>query len=136
MPLKVGGEGGNLLRRGDKRSERHIRYQKRLADLLRQYGFKHIAIEKRMPYYLPQNDGKIIKIRYRVDVYGRRGPRRIAIEIDGFMGHKSKRACEMDGLRSRRIQEKYEPIEIHRFTFGQLAHWTDKEIAEEIRLSC
>ena len=108
-----------------------------MANLLREYGFKSVKIEKRVPYYLPAygQEGKIIKIRYRLDVYGRRGDRRIAIEIDGFMGHKSERAIKMDGLRSRRIQERYGPIEIHRFTFSRLAKWTDEEIAQEMKLT-
>jgi hypothetical protein len=107
-----------------------------MANLLRKYGYVNIKIEKRMPYYLPAHgqEGKIIKIRYRLDVYGRRGNRRIAIEIDGFMGHKSQRAIKMDGLRSKRIQEKYGPIEIYRHTFQRLAKWTDEEIAQEMRL--
>ncbi len=87
-----------------------------------------------MPYYLPLYDGKILKIPYRIDVYGRNGIRKIAVEIDGFMGHKSKRACEMDALRTRRICEKYEPIQLYRFTFKQLANWTDEEIAQEMKL--
>ena len=120
--------------RRDRRSERHKRYQMRLARLLRQHGYVSVATEKRMPYYLSLANGKILKIRYRLDIYGRKASRRIGIEIDGYMGHKSKRAVDMDGLRTRRLSEAYELDRIYRFTFSQLAHWTNQEIAEEMRL--
>lgn len=107
----------------------------RLAHLLTEYGYNPVQTEKPMPYYLPLDDGKRLRVRYRVDVYGFKEDRSIAIEIDGYMGHKSHRAYEMDGLRTRRIQEAYGPIDIYRFTFGQLAHWSEQEIAEELRLT-
>jgi hypothetical protein len=87
-----------------------------------------------MPYYLSLPNGQVLKIRYRLDIYGRKASRRIGIEIDGYMGHKSKRAVDMDGLRTRRLSEAYELEGIFRFTFSQLSHWTDQEIAEEMRL--
>jgi len=118
----------------DRRSDRHIRYQMRMASLLRQYGFLSVSTEKRLPYYLPLGNGQVLKIKYRLDVYGRKGTRRIGVEIDGYMGHKSQRAIEMDGLRTRRLKESYELQRIYRFTFAQLASWTDKEIAEEMNL--
>ena len=119
----------------DHRSDRHIRYQMRLASLLRQYGFQSVATEKRLPYYLQLGNGEILKIKYRLDVYGRKGTRRIGIEVDGYMGHKSKRAIDMDGLRTRRLKEAYELQRIYRFTFAQLSSWSDQEIAEEMSLS-
>lgn len=118
----------------DRRSDRHKRYQIRLAGLLKQYGYQSVATEKGMPYYLSLHNGQVLKIRYRLDVYGRKGDRRLGIEIDGYMGHKSRRAIEMDGLRTRRLREAYELERIYRFTFKQLASWTDQEIAEEMRL--
>jgi hypothetical protein len=118
----------------DRRSERHKRYQVRLAGILREHGYVSVATEKRMPYYLSLSNGQVLKIRYRLDIYGRKDSRRIGIEIDGYMGHKSKRAVDMDGLRTRRLSETYELEKIYRFTFSQLAQWTDKEIAEEMRL--
>jgi hypothetical protein len=118
----------------DRRSDRHKRYQAKLAGILREYGFQSVATEKGLPYYLPLRNGQVIKIRYRVDVYGRKGNRRLAIEIDGYMGHKSQRAVQMDGLRTRRLSEAYELERVYRFTFSQLAQWTEKEIAEEMRL--
>lgn len=118
----------------DRRSERHKRYQIRLASLLRQYGYQSIAIEKQLPYYLPLRGNQILKIKYRLDLYGRKDNRRIGIEVDGYMGHKTKHAVEMDGLRTRRLCEAYELARIYRFTFAQLASWTDKEIAEEMNL--
>lgn len=141
------GSNGRGKRGGkDRRSERHIRYQMRLADILAKHGFVYIETEKRFPYYLPtgkfivvdeetgESQEQIITIPYRLDVTGRRGSRHLAIEVDGYLGHKSRRAYEMDGLRSRRIQEAYGPIDIYRFTFGQLASWTDEEIAQEMNL--
>lgn len=118
----------------DKRSDRHIRYQSRLASLLRHHGFQSVATEKSLPYYLFLRNGQSIKIKYRLDVYGRKGDRRIGIEVDGYMGHKSKRAIDMDGLRTRRLKEAYELQRIYRFTFAQLADWSDEEIAEEMNL--
>jgi hypothetical protein len=105
-----------------------------LAHLLRQHGFLNVSTEKRVPYYLSLGNGKILKIKYRLDVYGRKGDRRIGIEIDGYMGHKSKRAIEMDGLRTRRLKEAYRLQRIYRFTFAQFANWTEQEIAEEMSL--
>lgn len=107
----------------------------RLARILREHGYKYVKTEKRVPYYLPLREGKVLKIRYRLDVFGRKGNRRIGIEVDGFMGHKSQRAIAMDGLRTSRLREAYEIERIYRFTFKQLAAWTDKEIAEEMSLS-
>lgn len=118
----------------DHRSDRHIRYQMRLAGILREHGFQSVATEKGLPYYLPLRNSQTLKIKYRLDVYGRKGDRRIGIEVDGYMGHKSRHAIQMDGLRTRRLREAYELEKIHRFTFSQLSHWTDQEIAEEMRL--
>lgn len=120
--------------KGDRRSERHIRYQLRLARILTEHGYRPVEIEKPMPYYLPLDDGKRLRIRYRVDVWGYLRDGSVGVEIDGYMGHKSRRAYEMDGLRTRRIQEAYGPIDIYRFTFGQIASWTDEEIAQEMKL--
>jgi hypothetical protein len=118
----------------DRRSERHKRYQIRLAGILKKCGYQSVATEKGLPYYLSLHNGQVLKIRYRLDVYGRKGTRKIGAEIDGYMGHRSQRAIEMDGLRTRRLKEAYELENIYRFTFKQLAQWTDKEIAEEMRL--
>jgi hypothetical protein len=94
-----------------------------------------VEIEKRMPTSITDSKGRSIKLRYRLDVYGDRANRRIGIEIDGYMGHKSRLALALDELRIRRIQEKYgKNIEFHRITFSRLAHWSDKEIAEEMKL--
>ena len=106
----------------------------RMAHLLSEYSYEPVQVEKPMPYYLPLDDGKRLKIPYRVDVYGYKRDGSIGIEIDGYMGHKSHRAYEMDGLRTRRIQEAYGPITIYHFTFKQLASWTDEEIAQEMML--
>ena len=138
MSLNQDEKGNRTTTRGrDKRSERHIRYQNRLANLLREHGFVNVKIEAPMPYTLPLPNGRALKIRYRVDCYGRKGNRRIALEIDGYVGHKTKRSFEMDGLRRRRIQETYGPIEFYRFTFKQLGgadKWTSEEIAQEMTL--
>lgn len=120
--------------RRDRRSDRHKRYQVRLANILKQCGFQSVATEKRLPYYLQLYNGQVLKIKYRLDVYGRKNNRRIGIEVDGYLGHKSQRAVQMDGLRTRRLSEAYELERVYRFTFSQLATWTDQEIAEEMRL--
>jgi hypothetical protein len=106
-----------------------------LACILGKHGFQSISTEKRLPYYLPLRSGKVLKIKYRVDVYGRKDDRRVAIEVDGYLGHKTKHSVEMDGLRTRRLKEAYGLEKVFRFTFKQLAAWTDKEIAEEMSLS-
>ena len=138
MSLKGDGKSNRTTGRGrDHRSDRHIRYQNLLASLLRKYGFVDVKIEAPMPYTLQLPNGRTLKIRYRVDCYGRKGDRRIAVEIDGYMGHKGVRGYAMDGLRSRRIQEAHGPIDIYRFTFRQLGgagKWTSEEIAQEMNL--
>jgi hypothetical protein len=108
-----------------------------MASILRRCGCLAVGIEKKCPYYLPTGkaDGSYIRIRYRVDVVGRKGDRRIAIEVDGYVGHKSERAIRMDKLRTRRLCEKYGFEKVYRFTFKQLAAWTDQEVAEEMHLT-
>lgn len=74
-------------------------------------------------------------------IYGIHAPgsefrdRQINVEIDGDIGHKEQHGCNLDKQKVRSIKECYgQHIETYRFTFKQLAKWTDEEIAEEMRL--
>lgn len=71
-----------------------------------------------------------------VDVHGSLGLcREINVEVDGYEGHKTRRAYDLDLLKKRRIKEAYgQHIETYRFTFKQLASWNNQEIAQEMRL--
>lgn len=74
-------------------------------------------------------------IHSNVDGDGQPHDREINIEVDGDIGHKERYSCDKDRNKIRSIKECYgEHIETYRFTFKQLAKWTDEEIATEMRL--
>lgn len=114
---------------GRNESDRHQRYKRKVADILRCHGYTvfgdrddEIPVEREWPnppYYL--------------DLYAIRGPRILAIEIDGYKGHKSKRAILKDKNRLDYIKEKLK-AECYRFAFFQLTDMSDELIEEELGL--
>lgn len=113
-------------------SERHIRYKSRVASICRRYGYTvwgdrgdEIAI---------QRDGG--KPDFYIDVTAVSGSRILIIEIDGYKGHKTKRAILKDSHRFAEIKEKLNgKPEVFRFGFYQLTpDIPDELIAKELKL--
>lgn len=114
-----------------KESERHYKAKLRLYQIFRDYGFQ-ATCERRLPVFVTLGN---FTVKYRSDVFATRGKRQIIAEVDGYTGHKSARAKLLQVLRLRRIRETYgTSIEEYRFTLKRLSAWSDKEIAEEMRL--
>jgi hypothetical protein len=125
-------------------SPRHYRYKWRLYKILAFCGCYPVGLERAYPCRIEQD--KTGRSReYRVDVSGylycihepgsEPEYRQINVEIDGTIGHKEKHGCDLDKLKIRSIKECYgQHIETYRFTFKQLACWSDEEVAEEMRL--
>ena len=112
-------------------SPQHKRGKLRLCQILRNHEFR-AECEKRFPCFVELG---ALRCRYQVDVYATRRTRRIIAEIDGWTGHKTTQAYTKDQLRIRRIKEEYgQDIEVYRFTLRRLSKWSDKEIAQEMRL--
>jgi hypothetical protein len=117
-------------------SPRHARGKLLLCKVFRDRGFT-TEVERR--FHCPVEGSEIV-CRYQVDVYAERTTddstkRRIIAEVDGYIGHKTQYAIAQQGLRSRRIRERFgSDIEIYRFTFAALSKWTQEEIATEMRL--
>jgi hypothetical protein len=118
-----------------KESPRHARGKLLLCKIFRDRGFK-TEVERRFHCPIP---GSEVVCRYQVDVYAERASdtlvRRIIAEVDGYIGHKTNYAIAQQGLRSRRIRERFgSDIEIYRFTFDRLTKWTPEEIATEMNI--
>jgi very-short-patch-repair endonuclease len=119
------------LRVNQSESPQHERGKLRLCKILGDHKFR-AECEKRFPCFVELG---ALRCRYQVDVYATRAERRIIVEVDGYQGHKTTYAYTKDQLRIKRIRERYgQDIEAYRFTLGRLSKWTDKEIAEELRL--
>jgi hypothetical protein len=125
-------------------SQRHYRYKWKLFKILTLCGCYPVGLERKYPCTI-EGDQPGRHRKYRVDVSGclywngvvhsERCDRQINVEIDGPFGHTTTRAYNLDKQKTRSIKDCYgQHIETYRFTFGQLAHWTDEEIAEEMRL--
>lgn len=116
-------------------SPRHYRYKWRLFQILLRAGCWPVGLECRYPCKV---DGFARPKRHAVDIHGSlggEGCREINVEVDGYEGHKTTRAFNLDKLKARRIRENYgKHIETYHFTFARLARWTDQEIAEEMHL--
>ena len=114
-----------------KESDRHYREKLRLRKIFRDRGFK-TKVERRLPCFVELGQ---FTVKYRADVFATKGQRKIIAEVDGYKGHKSQRAINLQCLRLRRIRETYgTKIEEYRFTLKRLTKWSDQEIAEEMRL--
>ena len=112
-------------------SERHLRYKSRVANILRRHGYTvfgdhddEISIQcspDAPPYYL--------------DICAVSGQRIIIVEIDGYIGHKSRRGILYDMHRTNEIKQKLNgKPEVYRFAFWQLKDASDELIAEELQI--
>ena len=114
-----------------KESDRHYREKLRLRQIFRDRGFK-TKVEHRFPCFVELGQ---FTVKYRADVFATKGQRKIIAEVDGYTGHKTQRAINLQCLRLRRIRETYgTKIEEYRFTLKRLTKWSDEEIAEEMSL--
>lgn len=125
-------------------SPRHYRYKWRIFKILTLCGCHPAGLERAYPCRIQQDQTGRDRA-YRVDVSGclylvhdhvsEFWHREINIEVDGEIGHKEQHGCNLDKQKVRSIKECYgSHIETYRFTFKQLARWTDEEIAEEMHL--
>lgn len=112
-------------------SERHLRYKRKVADVLRDRGFTVFG----------DTDDEVVihrgitKTPYYVDVCGCSSTRIIAIEIDGYVGHASRRRILRDKHRTDEIKRLINNIEIYRFAFWQLKGMDNETIALELGLT-
>ena len=110
---------------------RHRRYKRKVANILRQYGYSVAG----------ENDDEFAVQRpgdsppYFIDVVASNGTRVLAIEIDGHKGHWSRRALLKDRNRAADIKALVKDAEMYRFAFFQLTNMPDEVIAEELGLS-
>jgi hypothetical protein len=111
-------------------SERHLRYKRKVANVLRDRGFTVFG----------DSDDEVIIHRgkssppYYVDVCGCSDTRIIAVEIDGYVGHASRRRILRDKHRTDEIKRLINNIEIYRFAFWQLKGMDNETIALELGL--
>lgn len=110
--------------------ERHRRYKRKVANLLRRHGYtvfgdrdNEIAVEREWP-----------NPPYYVDLCAVCGARVLVVEIDGPAGHSSRYAIRKDEMRLRYIKEKLK-AECYRFAFYQLTGMDDNTIAQELGLT-
>ena len=77
---------------------------------------------------------------YYLDICAVSGPRILCIEVDGYKGHKSRRAICKDKHRTNEIKSYFKrqgvkgTVEFYRFAFWQLTDIDDATIAEELKL--
>jgi len=112
-------------------SDRHLRYKRKVADVLRSKGFTVFG----------DSDDEVVIHRdehsppYFIDVCGCSDTRIIAIEIDGYVGHASRRRILRDKHRTDEIKRLINNIEIYRFAFWQLKGMDNETIALELGLT-
>jgi hypothetical protein len=111
-------------------SERHKRYKKRLADICRARGFRAIGDNDDEAYVFRNGDS----FPYFLDVYASNGERDIAVEVDGYKGHNSRRRILRDKHRTNELKDIVYNLEVYRFAFFQLRGMDDETIALELGL--
>jgi hypothetical protein len=111
-------------------SERHKRYKKRLADICRARGFRAIGDNDDEAYVFRNGDS----FPYFLDVYASNGERDIAVEVDGYKGHNSRRRILRDKHRTNELKDIVYNLEVYRFAFFQLKGMDDETIALELGL--
>lgn len=111
-------------------SERHKRYKKKLANILRSKGYQAVGDNDDEAYVLRDGDS----LPYFLDVFASNGTRDIAVEIDGYQGHSNRRRILRDAHRTNEIKNIVHNIEIYRFAFWQLKGCEDSLIEQELGL--
>jgi hypothetical protein len=72
---------------------------------------------------------------YFVDLCASNSKRVIICEIDGYVGHSSRRKILHDVHRTNELKTLIKDIEVFRFAFFQLKSCPDELIAEELGLN-
>lgn len=115
----------------DQRDQRHIREQWRILSIFCRRGYT-AAVEYPYPSVVM---GFPKKKRFSADVRAVGRGREICCEVDGPKYHTTTYAFNKYKNKYRSIRDNFgQHIESYAFTFKQLASWSDKEIAEELRL--
>lgn len=112
-------------------SERHLSYKRKVADICRRYGFTVFGDrDDEIPiHYEPTSPP------YYLDICAVSGQRILCIEIDGYKGHKSRRAILRDKHRTAAIIKALNgKPEFYRFQFFQLKGMDDGTIAQELQI--
>ena len=111
-------------------SDRHKRYKRKVANVLRSYGYRVAG----------DNEDEFAVFRsgdsppYFIDLCASNSKRVIAIEIDGYVGHKSRRRILHDMHRTNELKTLIKDLEVFRFAFFQLKGMDDGTIAEELQI--
>jgi len=111
-------------------SDRHKRGKQRLASICRRHGYL-AAGDKDDEFVVVRPGGTSC---YVIDVIASNGVRVLAIEIDGYKGHSTRRGLLKDMHRTAEICALVKDIECYRFAFWQLANCPDSLIAQELGL--
>lgn len=113
-------------------SERHKRYKRKVARILRAYGYVVAGdadTDDEFPVFRSACDPP-----YYLDLCASNGKRILAVEVDGYKGHRSRRNILKDINRTNDIQALVKDIEVFRFAFWQLKDMDDETIAEELQI--
>ena len=112
-------------------SDRHKRAKRQVADVLRSKGFE-VYGDKDNEFAIIRPEGQGA---YYLDVYAFNSKRGIVVEIDGYKGHRTKRAILKDTHRANWIKKMLR-VELYRFNFSQLKDMDNDTIANEMQISC
>src|ERR1051325_7437432 len=111
-------------------SERHKRYKRKVANLLRHFDYTVFG----------DMDDEVMVCRgrtsppYYVDLCACNSQGIVVVEIDGYKGHKTRRAILKDKSRLEYIRQRLN-ARVFRFAFWQLKNMDDDTIAEELGLA-
>lgn len=111
-------------------SDRHKRYKRKVANVLRNHGYRVAG----------DNEDEFAVFRsgdtppYFVDLCASNSTRVIICEIDGYVGHNSRRKILHDMHRTNELKTLIKDIEVFRFAFFQLKGMDDGTIAEELQI--
>jgi very-short-patch-repair endonuclease len=101
-----------------------------VANVLRNYGYR-VAGDNEDEFSVFRNADSP---PYSLDLIASNSTRVIAVEIDGYRGHKSRRRILYDAHRTNELKEIVKDIEVFRFAFWQLKGTDDGTIAKELKI--
>lgn len=117
-------------------SEMHRRYKRKMANLLRDWGYTVFGDSEDDEVEVRRDrtelDGNTPP--YYVDVCAVNSSRIVCVEIDGYKGHRTRRAILKDKHRFDYIA-KILGADVYRFAFYQLMGMDRKTIEEELELT-
>ena len=104
-----------------------------MANLLRSFGYTVIGDCDDEAYIIRSGD----TFPYFLDLCAANERRIIAIEIDGYKGHRNARQIQHDKNRTNEIISLVNHIECYRFAFWQLTPWdndTQRAVLQEMQI--